>query len=147
MLFICFQHVGIVANYFKNFQIMYSDLLDKLQNTLSLKEIFPTCWSTTSHWWSDEQLRKLYLFSFLYFPDILELLQSDMLELLQSDLLELLQTILKTFRLCCWRKTFQNNFQSTKLYTRVTELTDVTAVTIARNVTAVALWITKSTYL
>ena len=47
----------------------------------------------------------------------------------------------------CWRKTFQNNFQSTKLYTRVTELTDVTAVTIARNVTAVALWITKSTYL
>ena len=31
--------------------------------------------------------------------------------------------------------------------TRVTELTDVTAVTIARNVTAVALWITKSTYL
>jgi len=32
----CFQRVGIVANHSKNFQIMYSDLLDKLQNTLSL---------------------------------------------------------------------------------------------------------------
>ena len=36
MIFIGFQHVGIVANYSKNFQIVYSDLLDKLQNTLSL---------------------------------------------------------------------------------------------------------------
>jgi len=81
--FICFRPVGIVANYSKNFQIMYSDLLDKLQNTLSLKncvelfkELFPTCWSTTSHWWSDEQLHKLYLLCFLFFSDMLELLQT-----------------------------------------------------------------------
>ena len=91
LCFFCFQYVWIVANYSKNFQIMYSDLLDKLQNTLSLnycvelfKELFPTCWSTTSHWWSDEQLHKLYLLCFLFV----------------SDMLELLQTILKTFTLC-----------------------------------------------
>ena len=55
-----------------------------MQNTLSLnycaelfKELFPTCWSITSH---DEQLNKLYLLCFLFV----------------SNLLELLQTILKT---------------------------------------------------
>ena len=70
---------------------MYSDLLDKLQNTLThnysvefFKELFPTCWSITSHWWSDEQLHKLYLLYFLFV----------------SDLLELLQIILKTLTLC-----------------------------------------------
>ena len=70
---------------------MYSDLLDKLQNTLSLnycvelfKEQFPTCWSITSHWWRDKQLNKLYILCFLFV----------------SDLLELLQTIRKTSRLC-----------------------------------------------
>ena len=71
--------------------LFVSNMLDKLQNTLSLnycvelfKELFPTCWSTTSHWWSDEQLINFIYCAFSFV----------------SDLLELLQTILKTFRLC-----------------------------------------------
>ena len=81
---LCFLFVSnlleLLQTILKTFRLSFTVLSIRKQ----LWELFPTCWSTTSHWWSDEQLHKLYLFSFLYF----------------SDMLELLQTILKTCTLC-----------------------------------------------
>ena len=57
---LCFLFVSnlleLLQTILKTFRLSFTVLSIRKQ----LWELFPTCWSITSHWWRDEQLNKLY---------------------------------------------------------------------------------------